>query len=65
MTQLICLTIYFLVGYIFYVVVYVKQKEVEKLNREWIRALSVTTLYPLIILISIVVGIFSWSNEWV
>jgi hypothetical protein len=68
MTQLICLAIYFLVGYIFYVAVYVKQKGVEKLKREWIRALIAITLYPLTIsatMIMLIFGAFKESKKWV
>ena len=63
---------YIVIGIIFYIVVYVKQPGVEKLEREWIRCLLIVSLYPLIFIVAVIstlptiitwfISLLKWKN---
>lgn len=46
--------IYLVIGWIFYLIIYVKQEGVERVQHEWVRGLFVILFYPVLVAICLV-----------
>lgn len=54
--------VYLLIGFLFYIVAYVKQEGIERIKYEWIRFILVVVLYPIILITALFYYLLKWED---